>query len=738
MYNKALLLFKKAGSLLDQGNIYHFKGQIFVRVGDYPKALEMYEKAVKIFKKINNPMGLANSYLEMGNICQINNQNSEALEMFGKALHLYKEMEFQIGIGNVYRNKGEIYQKTANYSKALNMYDKATSFFEKAKEPLGLGCIYKNKGIILFLNGKSSMALDYFEKAIRIFNKICEFELEALTIQKKAMALTKQGKKGEAFRLFQEAILKSEKIRNFTALSEMKRVFMEKTHVQYEETVLFLLKNKYYDKSFYYTESMLARVFLDQMIEGMAKLEKGLKVELKEERDNIVGKLSAFSRQMQETGGKDEKRLEELKEEYRRVESEFEDLRIKIRLENPLYASVNYPQPVSVQDLQRDVLKKDETLLSYFISEEKSYAFVVSKDSFEVKPLKVKGNELKALIDRYLSAIKENNIDDMKRFGNLLYKKLFEPLENYLDKNNDIIIVPMGELETIPFESFVVDKKKTGRPVFLLEKYRLKYVQGATLLSILRKHYNRENTSNSFIGFGDPVYDYENFTKEKPEQGSITRTDEEENSIENEIKEIHRDRYARAGGILDRLPQSGEEIQTIARLFEKKSLKNVAHLREQATEENAKAAGMKDFGYIHFSCHGLLNDEFQSLVLSQLSPDKSKEDGYLTLNEIMNCDYNARLVVLSACETGKGKMYKGEGVTGLTRAVMYAGTPAVVASLWKVDDTASGELMIHFYQNILEKSMDKVEALRQAKLELINSQTFASPYYWSGFIMYGE
>jgi CHAT domain-containing protein len=133
-----------------------------------------------------------------------------------------------------------------------------------------------------------------------------------------------------------------------------------------------------------------------------------------------------------------------------------------------------------------------------------------------------------------------------------------------------------------------------------------------------------------------------------------------------------------------------------------------------------------------------LNDDFQSLVLSQLPREKSKEDGYFTLNEIMNCDYNAKLVVLSACETGSGKMYKGEGVTGLTRAVMYAGTPAVVASPWKVDDIATKELMVYFYRNMLEKNLEKTEALRQAKLELLKNKNYSNPLYWSAFVMYGE
>jgi CHAT domain-containing protein len=251
---------------------------------------------------------------------------------------------------------------------------------------------------------------------------------------------------------------------------------------------------------------------------------------------------------------------------------------------------------------------------------------------------------------------------------------------------------------------------------------------------VLRKHYPRDSDTKNYIGFGDPVYNYKKFKQEKTKQAALTQQSPKN---VDEIKEMYRSRYARAGGIMDRLPHSGEEIKTIAQLFEKASLKSVVHLREQAGEDNAKAANMKDFDFIHFACHGLLNDDFQCLVLSQDIPD-AKEDGYFTLNEIMNCDYNAKLVVLSACETGSGKMERAEGVTGLTRAVMYAGTPAVVASLWKVDDVATKELMVEFYENMLEKNMEKTEALRQAKLELIKSKKYRSPLFWSAFVMYGE
>ena len=126
---------------------------------------------------------------------------------------------------------------------------------------------------------------------------------------------------------------------------------------------------------------------------------------------------------------------------------------------------------------------------------------------------------------------------------------------------------------------------------------------------------------------------------------------------------------------------------------------------------------------------------FQAIVLSQVPEEK--DDGFLTLGELMNCHYNARLVVLSACRTGLGALSRGEGVTGLTRAVMYAGSRAAVVSLWSVSDVGTKELMVRFYRNMIRKGLPKEEALRQAKLGMLTTK-FAHPFFWGAFVLYGE
>jgi CHAT domain-containing protein len=273
---------------------------------------------------------------------------------------------------------------------------------------------------------------------------------------------------------------------------------------------------------------------------------------------------------------------------------------------------------------------------------------------------------------------------------------------------------------------------------------------------MLRTHFKKDGLNERFLGFGDPVYDYESYRSGKPETG------EEETSGRSASGQWTKSGYLRAGGRLTRLVGSGKEIKEIGDIFQIKELPGKTLLRTDAREENAKSPETQNYGYIHFSTHGILTPNFQAIALSHIP--HSSEDGFFTLGEIMNSRFNARLVVLSACETGLGQIDRGEGVTGLTRAVMYAGSPAAVVSLWSVSDEGTKELMVNFYKNMIEKGIGKEESLRLAKMEMIREKghdakeeapakgdlrsvkitervqvgAFNHPFYWSAFVMYGE
>jgi CHAT domain-containing protein len=509
-----------------------------------------------------------------------------------------------------------------------------------------------------------------------------------------------------------------------------------------------MLGGGYPERGFRIVESMKARLFLDQLAENFANMDEGLDPALKERRDALTGKLSTLAEAMAQA---DEAKLAELTNERRKVEAEFENLQIDIRIKNPTYALFRYPQPVELDELQKKVLRPDEVLVEYYLSGEKAFAFIVTKEDFKTVELPAGSKAIQSAAQDYLKWI--GNPDyrptaELDRFaaGAALYDHLLKPLESSLSEGATIILVPDGELAKLPFESLVVSLDPVSKlPLYLLEKYPVKYIQSASVLAFLRTQSKPEGVTENFIGFGDPVYDYEHFKKNEPEKGSI------QERTGDTVAELNRDRFVRGGGTLDRLEGSGQEVEAIAKLFQAKGVadknKPNLNLRLDASEENAKAPSLGEYGYIHFSCHGLLGDGYQCLVLSQVPG--AKEDGFLTLGEIMNTGYKARLVVLSACQTGQGSEERGEGVTGLTRAVMYAGSPAAVVSLWSVSDEATRQLMVGFYQRMIEDGLSKDEALRQAKLDILkgsaqlrisekSSVSISHPFFWAAFVMYGE
>ena len=676
---------------------------------------------------------LADVYMKIAYYYYLISDNPKSLEYCQKALPIYEKLNDLSGQGNVYWRIGDIYLRTGEMEKAMKMYERALPYYEKANEPIGQGNVYRRIGDIYLRTGEMEKAMKMYERAEGFHNRVGNIEDLGYTMIGKARVFAKENKDKEAMKYYEDAISKFERVRRQAGFSELKRSFMEDVIGYYEEVTLFMLNRGYNEKGFYYAESMKSRVFLDQLAEGLVQIEKGIDPELKRLRDEVESKISRLNKEKIEENQKNsqdkEERIKSIEEELKKAEEELERIKVKIRLTNPLYASVEYPEPVSVKVLQREVLKSDEVMIEYFVSKDGVYAFLITDKTFEVVYLgKKKGNidgDIQSVIKSVTPYIEGNKLKltEFNRGAAMrLYEILLKPFENRI-KGRRLIIVPDGNLSRLPFEILMVNDSK-----YVVEEYSVKYVQSASVLYILRTKYKQDGLSDSFVGFGDPVYDYGNYIGKKAEYGTP------------EYKEgqttLAQRGYIRAGGKLSRLVGSGEEVKGIGEMFKGKKRDAKTYLRIYAREENAKGVEMDNYGYIHFSVHGLVNDKFQALALSQIP--NAKEDGMLSLGEIMNLKYNARMIVLSACESGLGKEERGEGVTGLTRAFMYAGSPAVVVSLWSVDDEGTMELMKRLYGNILEKRLSKERSLRDSKLDMLKNTKFRHPFFWGAFVIYGE
>ncbi|MDQ3290584.1 MAG: CHAT domain-containing protein, partial [Bacteroidota bacterium] len=333
-----------------------------------------------------------------------------------------------------------------------------------------------------------------------------------------------------------------------------------------------------------------------------------------------------------------------------------------------------------------------------------------------------------------------------------------------------LIIIPSGELTSLPFEALLTQpgsKNLKKSNAYLLNRYNISYAYSAWLLyerliqenenapkhllamapvfadslemneaaivhsdSSLKK-FNSNNkteplTGNKFFHFGTSKKTFREpfFRKTKPQlSDKLERTQNSDVLYDQDVMP---------------LIASEREVTSIAGLFQSMGADTRVLLYHQASEDQIKSPEASGYNYIHLATHGFVNEKFPELSGLLLSRDNThQEDGVLYTGEIYNMRLKADLITLSACETGLGKLAQGEGVIGITRALLYAGAKNVIVSLWKVNDRSTADLMVFFYKELLS-GKDKATALQIAKRKLIKQGRYTLPFYWAPFILIGK
>ncbi|NOZ60255.1 MAG: CHAT domain-containing protein, partial [Calditrichaeota bacterium] len=320
-----------------------------------------------------------------------------------------------------------------------------------------------------------------------------------------------------------------------------------------------------------------------------------------------------------------------------------------------------------------------------------------------------------------------------------LYDTIFKPIKPYLKNNKQLIIIPDDVLYYLPFEVLVtqIEKKKFDRKIifshyqnghFLVEQYSMSYAPSATVLEpdLLERRQRPEN--ERLLAFGNPDFG-------RATEMAIQKNGDQGSDLFSLLFRSSR------GLIFSPLPKTEQEIKSIVKIIQP----SVYYLEQDAKEETFKQEASK-YSIIHLATHCIVDETqpmYSRIVFAQ--DNDPSEDGFLNTYEVFNLKLNAGLVNLSACETGLGKLSRGEGIIGLTHAFMYAGASSVLVSLWSVSESTA-DLMKYFYLN-LKSGMSKSQSLQQAKLKMIktagrfkNGQrlSFANPFLWAPFVLVGE
>jgi CHAT domain-containing protein len=310
-----------------------------------------------------------------------------------------------------------------------------------------------------------------------------------------------------------------------------------------------------------------------------------------------------------------------------------------------------------------------------------------------------------------------------------------------------LIVVAPGTLSYLPFAALPApegEKRPAGDYEPLIAKHEVVSIPSASVLSIIRREMaGRQRAAKSVAVLADPVFEESDPRMDEAKNGNSSGKQPATRGADAELSELARAirtmNFPDARYGFTRLPFSRYEADGVIALAPKGTGLKATDFN--ASRDLAKSRQLSEYRIVHFATHGLLNSErpeLSGLVFSLFNRERKSQDGFLRLHEIYNLQFNADLVVLSACETGLGKEIKGEGLIGLTRGFMYSGTPRVVASLWNVDDLATAELMKLFYQGMLKDGLPAGAALRAAQLELFRQKRWASPYFWAGFVLHGE
>jgi CHAT domain-containing protein/tetratricopeptide (TPR) repeat protein len=731
---KSLELSRQLGDKGLESVCIHGLGEVNRYVGNFVLAKEYFEKSLRLAQQTGEKRAQAYALEDIGMIDMETHNYSSALQYFQKSLTLFQELQEQRKIADSFVNIGEIHSRRGDQMRALEYYSKALSIHDSLGHKPGLANTYHMMGEAHYKKGDMLEAESDLQKAINIANDMGHSHTQWQSLYAMGLVLRDTGKTGEGLQALKEAINTVEKMRSELQSGEEKTAFLEEKVNLYQDTVGLLLASGNVADAFEYVQKSKARGFLDMLAEARIDPDINLQSEYREKKRNLVKELVDADKNIQDERDQDsvdQAKLQRLQTKMDQLEVAYSDLILEIRKVNPRYADVRYPEPSKLAEA-RALLDDDSVLLEYLVGNQGSFLFAITTDgvkTFNLPKEERLTQQIKQIREAILKPEAEYQLTDQShskyvKLSRSLYLNLIEPAASVLAGKKRIVIAPDGALNYLPFEALLTRGTKTeaidfSKLPYLAKEFEIQYVPSASVLaSIMKTDRNiPEEGQKALIAFADPLL--------RNPPGSKGKAAGSNPAVRGWV------------GTLSPIPNARTEVERIARLFPKDDVTVLTG--SDASERNLKRMDLQKFRKLHFASHGLIDEEkpeYSALLLTGES--HGGEDGYLTMREVFDLKLNADLVVLSACKTGLGKEIRGEGVTGISRAFLCAGTPSVLVTLWDVYDRSTADLMTSFYRAHETRGMNKAAALKEAQVEMIRSKKYSHPYYWAPFVLIGN
>jgi CHAT domain-containing protein/Flp pilus assembly protein TadD len=684
------------GSVLE-GQALGSLGSFYTKLGNYQTAEDSYQEALEVFQKTLDTLqsdqpssgGFKPEEIKaeeikvatnLGNLKLLQNKYKEAIPLYQQVLDWSHQTSNQEGESIALSNLGNAYTGLEDNQQAIVFYQQALEILQKIGSPDGKSSTLNNLGTAYRSLGDIPKAINAFQQALQIAQQTGNRDRQGNVLGSLGSVSEAQGDLSEAMQFYEQAIQIKESIQSQLTIEDFKIAFASNQIDVYARLISLLWDQKNFEVAFNYTERARSRAFLDQLANGHINFRQGAETDLLNQERDLKAQIQAHIRELALNPAPKQK--DELTKQLNSRREDYENLLREIKLKSPALASLVSVDVASLSDIQKQ-LSENTTLLEYFVTVDRSFAFIITHNSFDTVLIDVHyealDKELTKRQDEFNESLSNLHPDSLQQLRSYLIK----PLQDFL-KTSHLTIVPHSILNYVPFAAL------TDGTHYLSDTYTLSILPSASVVRFLQP-IRGQSPYSTILALGDPNTGY-----------------------------------------LSPLLHAREEVKEITQLFNTQSL-----IGKNATE-TAVLYRSSSVNILHLAAHGEFKQANPLFSTIHLAAD-DQNDGRLEVHEIYELDLTSatNLVVLSACDANKGELSKGDDIVGLVRAFLDAGASAVVASLWQVNDASTKELMVKFYQH-LQTGLALAAALQQAQQEVRQQSDYAHPYHWAAFVLTGQ
>ena len=774
LHNEALDLFRYFGDRRGEAATLNGIGTAYEGLNKPQEALDNYDRAMKLYHAIGNRDYEALARFYIGAVHRSLGATDRALDYYNQSLSMLRTVGDQRIATYVLKDMAGIYNSSGQTQKALYQYERVLKLYKRFQDKRGQANTLNSIADIYSSAGRTQKALGLYKQALALIEAAQDRGAEISTLYKLARAELDVGEINHALSRIDASVQLIEGLRVKAGGSDLRSSYFASVHRNYEQYVELLMNmDKHHpSKGFaatalYANERSRARSLLEMLAEAKVDLRRDADPALVVRADFLERSLDAKAeyqmRVLSSNHRKDD--VEQIEKEIRELGMQYEEVQTQIRKQSATYITLTQPKLLRLQDIQAELGDSNTLLLEYALGEERSYLWAVTSDSFASYELPGRSTLEDAAQEVYgllttrqaKSTETQSQYEERVATSDRLYaskvtalsQMLLRPVITQLGKRR-LIIVADGGLQYIPFETLPIDSfdkreetSGSANQIFpehmttLVTEHEVAYLQSASMLAALRREKSvQESQPEGIVVLADPV-----FAKDDPRVPLEARKESSQSIPEiADLQRSLRDIGGQDGELnFSRLPSTLQEAKMIATAAPFGSTELVTGF--QANKSAAMSGAFSQHKILHFATHGIINNEHAQLsgiVLSLIDQQGNAESGFLRLPDIYKMHLDCDLVVLSACRSGLGKQINGEGFIGLTRGFMCAGARAVIASLWKVDDEATAELMSHLYDAMLREHLSPAAALQKAKRIMQAHPRWHHPYFWAGFVLQGD